>query len=285
VLIRLTYILNYLLRRDIAGRTLHKFPDDVFLVAYPGSGGQWLRCLIGNLIDPRNPVTENDVMRRVPDLYHVSRRTFKHMARPRIIFSHECLDADCHTKAIYLVRDPRDVALANFVHRQLSGALHAAVGVEQFVTSIFLQSEAYGWAEEFSGAIRANRGWRYRSRLRNEFLGTPASWGENVMSWLGGRGHDAQTLLMLRYEDLFSDPLPVLAQISDFLGLRAPRERIQAAAARRPNGSTARVERPGSWKAGLPESAVFEIESVWGPLMTVLGYELMGVKSPAVAQD
>jgi len=36
---RLCFSLNYALSRDIAGRTAMRFPDDVFLVAYPGSGG------------------------------------------------------------------------------------------------------------------------------------------------------------------------------------------------------------------------------------------------------
>lgn len=65
MLIRFIYLINYALGRDIAGRTLVKFPDDVFLVGYPGSGGQWLRQLVANLMDPRHPVTESNVMQRV----------------------------------------------------------------------------------------------------------------------------------------------------------------------------------------------------------------------------
>jgi hypothetical protein len=286
--IRLTYVLNYVCGRDIAGRMLAKFPDDVFLVAYPGSGGQWLRCLVGNLMDPSHPVTDNDIMRRVPDLYHLSRRGFKHISRPRTIFSHECLDAEYHTRVIYLVRDARDVAVSNFEQRRRGGAIDASMGLEQFVSTVFMKTDAYqaGWAEEFSGDIKANSGWSYRSRLKEEFLGTPASWGENVMSWLGARGHDSKTLLMLRYEDLFANPLPMLTQISEFLDVRAPREQIGAAvtaSGRRGNKAGAEPEAPGKWKACLPEPAIVQIESVWGPLMTTLGYGLTRLQSSVIA--
>jgi|HubBroStandDraft_2_1064218.scaffolds.fasta_scaffold12786_3 hypothetical protein len=42
ILIRIGYVLNYVLSRDIAGRTVAKLPDDRFLVAYPGSGANSL---------------------------------------------------------------------------------------------------------------------------------------------------------------------------------------------------------------------------------------------------
>jgi len=64
MMIRLGYLANYSLERDIAGRALCKLPDDLFVVAYPGSGGQWLRRLIANLLDSSSPVTEANVMLR-----------------------------------------------------------------------------------------------------------------------------------------------------------------------------------------------------------------------------
>lgn len=282
MLMRLTYLLNYLLRRDIAGRTLIKFPDDIFLVAYPGSGGQWLRRLVGNLMDPEHPLTEGNVMQRIPDLYHLSRGTFKRMPRPRMIFSHECLDAECHVRVVYLVRDPRDVALTNFEQRMRGGAIDAATSLEQFVSTVFMKTDEYrgGWAEEFSGAILANKR-SYRCLLKDDFLGTPASWGENVMSWLGGRGHDSKTLLMLRYEDLVANPVEALTRVSDDLNLGASGEQVNAAlAASRDAGGRAapEPELPGRWRASLPEPAVLQIESAWGALMEALGYALTRVK-------
>ncbi|MGA2347505.1 MAG: hypothetical protein ABSF93_15935, partial [Candidatus Sulfotelmatobacter sp.] len=42
--------------RQIAGRGVTVFPDDIFLVSYPRSGNTWTRFLLGNLIDQNNPV-------------------------------------------------------------------------------------------------------------------------------------------------------------------------------------------------------------------------------------
>ncbi|HXW89052.1 MAG TPA: sulfotransferase domain-containing protein [Terriglobales bacterium] len=284
MLIRLTYLLNYLLRRDIAGRTLIKFPDDIFLVAYPGSGGQWLRRLVGNLIDPERPLTEGSVLRRIPDLYHLARGRFKRMPRPRMIFSHECLDAAGHVRVVYLVRDPRDVALSNFEQRLRGGAINAGTSLEQFVATVFMKTDEYrgGWAEEFSGAILAKQRWQ-RCLLKDDFLGTPASWGENVMSWLGGRGHDSKTLLMLRYEDLVANPVETLTRVSDYLDLGVSGERVNLAVAASRNGgrAAAEPEAPGRWRTRLPEPAVLQIESVWGPLMEALGYAPARVKVSA----
>ncbi len=278
MMIRLAYIANYFLERDITGRALYKLPDDSFVVAYPGSGGQWLRRLVANLLNPSSPVAETNVMSRLPDLYHVSRRGFAKMKRPRIIFSHECFDAE-YRRVIYLVRDPRDVAVALYEQRHQGGSIENALSLEQFVLMFFMRTDEYqgGWSEEFSGSIKANRGFAYRSRLKDEFLGTPASWGENVMSWMGARGRDPNAMLMLRYEDLFCDPQAELGRIAAFLNLAGLNldgspERIRSALEAAKGQAT--PQEPGKWSAVLPETAVQAIESVWGPVMTTIGYAL-----------
>jgi len=273
MIIRLAYLLNYSLERDIAGRTLFKLPDDIFVVAYPGSGGQWLRRLIANLLDPSSPVTESKVLSRLPDLYHASRRGFAKMARPRIIFSHECFDAECK-KVIYMIRDPRDVAVALYDQRVQGCSINRDMNLEQFVLTSFLANNESqsGWCEEFSGLIKANEGFAYRGRLKDEFLGTPASWGENVMSWLGARGRDRNAMLVVHYEDLVRDTQTELAKIAGFLSLAEPRERIPSAV-ETTRGQQA-PQSPGKWADVLPEPAVEAIESVWGPVMTAIGYSL-----------
>ena len=271
MIIRLAYLANYFLERDIAGRALYKLPDDILVVAYPGSGGQWLRRLIANLMDPSSPVTEANVLSRVPDLYHVSRRGFARMKRPRIIFCHECFDAE-YARAIYLVRDPRDVAVALYEQRRQGGSLDNAISIEQFLPSFLMKTDEYegGWAEELSGAIKANQGFAYRSRLKDEFLGTPASWGENVMSWMGARGRDPSSMLLLRYEDLIRDPQAEMGRIADFLRLDGSRQRIQSALEAAKAQTT--PQDPGKWRTALPETAAQAIESVWGAVMTTMGY-------------
>jgi hypothetical protein len=275
MLTRIAYVLNYTLSWDIAGRTVAKFPDDSFLVAYPGSGGQWLRRLIANAMDPEHPVTDANIIQRVPDLYHVSRRKFNRMARPRVIFSHECFDTDCHGRVVYLVRDPRDVAVSIYEQGRKHGDATAPLTIEQFVSTALMATEQHqgGWAENFSGAIEQNDGFMYLSRLKEEFLGTPASWGENVMSWLGAHEGNSEGLLTVRYEDLFERPETVLETISGFLGFRFSGEMIRTAVdVSRASQTSAWPPQPGQWKKALPSSSVKVIEAAWGELMVLLGY-------------
>lgn len=273
MMIRLAYLANYFLERDIAGRAMYRLPDDMFVVAYPGSGGQWLRRLVANLLDPSSPVTEANVMSRLPDLYHMSRRDFAKMNAPRTIFSHECFDAE-YRKVIYMVRDPRDVAVAIYEQKRQSGSIENGMTLERFVPSFFMKTDEYrgGWAEDFSGSIKANDGLAYRSRLKDEFLGTPASWGENVMSWVGARGRDPNAMLLLRYEDLVSDPHDELGRIAEFLNVDRSLERIRSAVEATQKQAT--PQGPGKWKTILPDTAVQAIESAWGPVITTIGYAL-----------
>lgn len=287
-LIRFGYVLNYLLGRDIAGRTVSKFPDDSFLVAYPGGGGQWLRTLVGNLLQPGNPVTAANIQLRVPDLYHGSRSGFSQMTRPRFIFSHECYDADCHGRIVYLVRDPRDVAVSMYEQRRAGLVKPDSLGLQQFVATEFMRTDRYqgGWAEDFSGVIRPNGSLSYLSRLKEDFLGTPASWGENVMSWLGARGDDPEGLLTVRYEALFSNPEDALQKISRFLSIPCSVEQIRnAIKVSRDSANAEWPQRPGKWKTDLPPEAVRVIEATWGEVMVVLGYSPVTLAAPSGTQN
>jgi hypothetical protein len=158
--------------------------------------------------------------------------------------------------------------------------------MEQFVSTDFMRTDEYqgGWAEDFSGAIKKNQGFFYRSRLKEEFLGTPASWGENVMSWLGACGDDPQGLLVLRYEDLFSDPESMLGRIAEFVKLDSSSAKIRAAIeVSRASATAGWPEPPGRWETTLPASSVHEIESIWGPLMTALGYSAAALRAESAS--
>ena len=55
--------------RQIAGRGLTVFPEDVFLVSYPRSGNTWTRFLLGNLLWQNDPVTFLNIESRIPEIY------------------------------------------------------------------------------------------------------------------------------------------------------------------------------------------------------------------------
>jgi Sulfotransferase domain len=291
------YTLNYFLGRDIAGRSLHVLPDDIFLVSYPRSGNTWVRFLLGNLLNPDEQVTFNNLERKVPNIYGASKRTFKRMPRPRLIKSHECFDPR-YRRVIYIVRDPRDVAVSAYHYGRKMRLIDYALPIEPFVTSHFMQTGQYfGTWEDHVGSWLVNPGNIFQiSRIKDGFMGIPASWGENVTSWLGARGHDRKFLL-LRYEDLLEDTEQELAKVSEFLALRASPERIARAVALSSAENMRKVEvnqssewqitkigrkdipfvraaKSEQWKMSLPASAVAEIESAWGPVMQLLAYPL-----------
>ena len=107
----------------------------------------------------------------------MSSRYLKRIPRPRIIKSHEYFDPR-YKKVIYIVRDPRDVALSYY---------------------------------DFCAEISADRRPVSRSRrFVSDFVGGRLSsvdwgtWGENVASWFYTRS-GRPNFLLLRYEDMLAD--------------------------------------------------------------------------------
>src|SRR5215472_10086604 len=104
-------VIQYLLGKDIAGRKLAVYPDDTFIVSYPRSGNTWTRFLIANLLHPDEPVTFANIETIIPDTSALSSRALKRVPRPRLIKTHEYFEPR-YRKVIYLVRDPRDMAVS-----------------------------------------------------------------------------------------------------------------------------------------------------------------------------
>ena len=91
---RLRYGIGAVLGENPAGRRLTVYPDDVFIVSYPRSGNTWIRFLVGNLLDPDDPITFANVELRVPEIYFFSDQQLLALTRPRILKSHEVLTLD-----------------------------------------------------------------------------------------------------------------------------------------------------------------------------------------------
>jgi len=261
-------VIKYVLGTDIAGRNLAVFPDDTFIVSYPRSGNTWTRFLVANLVYPDQAVTFANIEQLIPDSEAMSSRYVKRIPRPRIIKSHQYFDPR-YGKIIYIVRDPRDVALSYYdfarKYRQIENDYPLTSFASDFVAG----------------------------RLSSSDWGT---WGENVASWLYTRGSQPQFLL-LRYEDMLRDTEAELGKISRLLGMEATPERLRTAIERSSAERMRRLEADqgdqwvstknkrsdipfvrtassGLWKEKLPASSALEIESAWGPLMRELGYSL-----------
>jgi len=260
---------GYLTGTDIAGRSLAVRPDDTFIVSYPRSGNTWTRFLIANLLHPDEPATFANIERLVPDTEAQSSRHLKRIPGPRFIKSHEYFDHR-YPRVLYIVRDPRDVALSYYDFQRKYQQLEDNYPLEQYVSDFV------------------------NGRLISADWGT---WAENVASWIATR-RNRKNFLLLRYEDMVSDTAGELVRIADFLGLRAsPRELdqvIERSSAermrelekqqsdqwvstknKRKDIPFVRTALAGGWKTKLPAASVAEIESAWGPLMRFLNYELV----------
>jgi hypothetical protein len=260
------YAVQYVLGLDRAGRHFTVFPDDAFLVSYPKSGNTWVRFLLANLIYPNETVGFSNINRLLPAPGVLSKRFLRKLPRPRILKSHETFDVRFR-KVIYLVRDPRDVAVSEYHFNLKKRYIEPDVTLEQFVKRFIAgETSSYG------------------------------SWWEHTASWIAAR-HGNPAFLLVRYEDLLTDSVGETGKIAEFLGIHAGPERLQAAIERssadrmrtlekqqadqwtgtkntRKEIPFVRAAKSGGWKETLPRQSAEDIEAAWTPLLNFLGYEL-----------
>jgi Sulfotransferase domain len=263
---RLTTAAKRALGLHSPGRNLGVFPDDVFIISYPKSGNTWIRFLVANLAYPEKHPDFSNINELIPDPEALSKRHLERMPRPRLIKSHQYFDPR-YPRVIYVVRDPRDVAVSQYHFHRKRRLIGDDYPIAQFVTRFVAgETSPYG------------------------------SWGENVASWLVTR-HKAKTFLLLRYEDMIADTGGALAGVAAFLGVPGDPERVALAVAQSSANKMRELEkaqtdlwsstketrrdvpfvrsaRAGGWKSDLPALSVTELERAWGPLMKWLGYEL-----------
>ena len=257
-----------LLQREWAGRNMTVFPDDVFLVSYPRSGNTWMRFLVGNLIWPDDPITFANIEARIPYVDLHSDRLLLSLPRPRIFKSHESFFSR-YQRVIYIVRDPRDVAISYYHYLVKYRELAEDSDLSAFVTR-FIPNETF----------EAQHG----------------PWADHVMSWVEMRGGQAGFLLV-RYEDLIEDANREMGRVANFLGVAAGAERVSRAVSLASVGrmrtleksegrlwkttKRSRQDKPfvrsatsGQWQEVLSRESVAEIETAWWSAMQALGYSL-----------
>jgi hypothetical protein len=257
--------IRYMAGKGVAGRSLRTYADDTFIVSYPKSGNTWTRFLVANLVYGDEPVTFLNIDRLIPMADNQSRKYFRKMARPRIIKSHYPFDP-AYKRVIYIVRDPRDVAVSQYHYQLKRQVLTEHSPIDDFVHRFVLgETCPYG------------------------------SWGENVSSWVAARS-DSPNFLLLRYEDMIAQPCIEVAKLASFFKLKATSELIMNAVEQSSAGHLRKLEKLqadrwdstkgtradiafvreaacGGWKLSLPGGCVAEIEAAWAPLMRWLKYD------------
>lgn len=274
-------------------------PAMVWLASYPKSGNTWFRTVWGAAIreDASDPLARIAMGRQPHQVYHFARslgfdpryltpaeadrlRARDHgRPRPRLRpvprKTHEMWRRDdtglpvfpleITRAAIYLIRDPRDVACSLAPHQGIS--LPEAVAM--------MGTAGLVW------------GGRSSEGTSHQILG---SWSENVRSWLQPLPFP---VLRLRYEDLKADPLTWFERALTFAGLPVSRadveravaetdfERLQQAEAEKgfrelPDRATAPFFRrgvAGGWRDELPADLARRIEEDHGDVMREHGYQ------------
>ncbi len=192
------YLRQYLDRNRPASRQVEVREDDIFIVSYPKSGNTWMRFLLANLLNPDIHVGFNNIETLAPDIYAHPNRHLNRIGSPRLLKSHEYFDPR-YRKVIYIVRDPRDVAVSYWNHHIKFGIISSSDSKSDFID-------------------------RYTAGKLDPF----GTWAEHVGSWLGAREMDKHFLL-IRYEDMLSDPLTGAKRITRHLSLSLAHEEVIAA--------------------------------------------------------
>jgi len=175
--------------------------DDVFLVAFPKSGITWLRFLLaqarlGTKLD------FSSIEKYVPDIYQNSDRECKKVIRPRILKSHEMYKSE-YPCVIYLIRDPRDVAISLFHWRKRNGSL-ATLGLPRNLEGYL----SFGF-----------------EKIDAPFGG----WKSHVSSWINNSNFSKQKLFILKYEDLKNNTESMMEEITEFLGWNLSKKQLKFA--------------------------------------------------------
>lgn len=270
---RIVTAIRIIADRQVAGRDASIFPDDVYLVSYPRSGNTWTRFLIANLLHPEDETTFANIESRVPEIYFNVDTVLRNVPRPRILKSHEAFNPR-YPRIIYIVRDPRDVAVSYYHHNIKWRNIPENTALDDFIPR-FIAAEFDPWS---------------------------GSWADNVDGWLNVRqGRDS--FLLLRYEDLKQNTQRELYRTAGFLqsigfvGIEDSPEKLALAEERsspermralekeqtgqhvqlkrtRQDKPFIRTASSGGWRKSLSPRAVSLIEEAWGPTMERVGYTL-----------
>jgi len=244
--------------------------SDVFLGSYPRSGSTWLRFNLFEILTgrPADFASVNGGMRG-PGTHYWGLPLLP--GAGRFLSTHEPYRAD-YRKAVYLVRDIRDVVSSEFLYEKERG-----FGFEDF-------------GEYLSQMLHGRR--KY------------GSWQQHVRSWIHSDAARNGNCLLIRYEDMRQNPEMILGNLLEFLGKPVDSVAIRRAVANNaleqmrakedvlysepnqmrfpelphsPAGGEGRFVRKGlvgTWREQLSQESISVIEKCAGTTLVELGYPL-----------
>ncbi|MEL7731050.1 sulfotransferase domain-containing protein [Citromicrobium bathyomarinum] len=280
----------------------------VWLASYPKSGNTWLRAAIHsavsgdepdiNALGPGEPGPSANLFEEITGLSFSELAPLERLELRQSVFDALAAEIDepvfyktheaffwpgerqpsyrgsSGARAVYIVRDPRDVA-CSYAH-------HRGNGLDEAISRM------------------ADRDHYSESRRGGLLIAEPLNtWHEHVAGWLD---QSELPVHLLRYEDMIADPHAAFAGVLAFAGIKAPPDRVSAAieATRfdrlqaqeraapfrerpRKDAPFFRKGEAGGWRGALSDQQVVEIERVHGEIMTRLGYALSACRSETQA--
>lgn len=231
-------------------------PADVFVGSYPRSGSTWLRFMMLEILAGHASGFAN-TNEMLPDVGKHETGSPVLPGNGRFIKTHEVFRPE-YKRAVYLVRDPRDVALSEFAYQ-------TALGLENCDFDSYLERFLRNGVNPFS------------------------SWVDHVNSWIEAGRTGRGEILHMNFEQLKQKPEEQLGRIVDFLGMPEVRERIPAAIA---NNSLARMKEKekanpqrasakgrfirsgsaGGWRSSFTERQSQLVQRYAGNVLAGLGY-------------
>lgn len=267
-----------------------------WLASYPKSGNTWVRLLMSAYLTGRCDI--NAIMCSTNDTYHypyqaVVPKQFDEMEnwewaacacaaalhvplaireRPLLIKTHHAnLQPFGYTviphlmceKAVYLIRDPRDVAI--------SYAKHIGSSIDDAISSM---------GDDTTLLVKDG--------VPPQFI---CSWSQHVNSWLN---HRSIEVMGVRYEDLIEHPVEVFAGILQFLEENPNKQRVEQAVEltnlenlrkqeeKHGFGEASRKAKffgqgGSTWKTILSNTQINRIAKDHGEMMNALGYQILEV--------
>lgn len=210
-----------------AARRFEPSPSDVYLVSYPRSGNTWLRAVIAEIMFGESGQSLLDLNHYVPDIYELPPADDLWPADWHVVKTHETYQYSNRNKferVIYILRDPRDVALS--YHRYQTALKLYAASFDDFLVD---------WL--------AGRIW-------------PGSWREHVMSWAGPWHEPPPTAIhIFRYEDLLSNVEKNISAIGQLLGYPLDPSRLDAVVRRTTPDEMRRKESESMCRREYPEGS------------------------------
>jgi Family of unknown function (DUF6065)/Sulfotransferase domain len=273
----------------------------IWIASYPKSGNTWARVFLHNLLDelsgdagaahdinrlnqhtvweipgppfekvlgkPLGRANHADIARARAE---VQRQMANGRAGPFFVKTHLCLgndhgyptiNLDATLAAIYIVRNPLDVAI--------SYAHHSGQSVDVTIRNMATPGLK---SKPFEGKVY-------------EVLG---SWNQNVASWMG---MTRRPVHLMRYEDMLANPERSFAALAGFLRLKPSAEQLKRAIAKSSFAELRRQEeqhgfkerpaqaaqffregRAGQWREVLAQKQIEDICTAHAPIMQRFGY-------------